>query len=233
VYRLRWGPDLATLGVAGATWFLPQLFLKDLVTPKCPCDRGDVPFFDRGALGHSSGGARDASQVAVSLMLLVPPLLDGIDVRRGGGSWANVGEDVVVMGEALVVDGALNEVAKVAVRRPRPFTYDGIAITERDSYLSFYSSHASTAFAVGMAYATTFSLRHPDSGYRYLVYGAVIAGGGTTGVLRVLAGKHFPSDVALGALVGSAVGMVVPRLHRRHEVTVAVSPGGVSLVGAF
>jgi membrane-associated phospholipid phosphatase len=233
VYRLRWGQDAATIGAAGVAWFLPELFLKDLVSPKCPCDRGDVPWFDRGALDRSSRGARLASQVAVSTMLVLPPALDLLDVRRGGGSWSHVGEDVIVMGEALVVDGALNELAKVAVRRPRPLTYDGAPHADRDDYLSFYSSHSSTAFAVGMAYATTFSLRHPDSGYRYLVYGAVVAGGGATGLLRVLGGKHFPSDVAVGALVGSAVGIGVPLLHRRREVGVAVAPGGVAVMGSF
>lgn len=233
VYRLRWGQDAATIGLAGATWLVPELFLHKLVSPKCPCDRADVPWFDRGALDRSSRGARLASQVAVSTMLVLPPTLDLLDVRRGGGSWSHVGEDVVVIGEALLVDGALNEIAKVAVRRPRPFTYDGGAHADRDDYLSFYSSHSSTAFAVGMAYATTFSLRHPDSGCRYLVYGAVIAGGGTTGLLRVLGGKHFPSDVAVGALVGSAVGIAVPLLHRRREVSLAVSPGGLSLFGSF
>jgi membrane-associated phospholipid phosphatase len=233
VYRLNWTADLTTIGVSAAAWLVPQLFLDQIVTPKCPCDRADVPFFDRAALGRSSAGARTGSQVAVVGMLLVPPALDVLDVRLRGGSWANVGEDVVVMGEALLVNGALNELVKVTVQRPRPFTYHGAALDDRDSYLSFYSSHSSSAFAVGMAYATTFSLRHPDSPYRGPIYVAVAAGGATTGALRILAGKHFPSDVLVGALVGSGVGIVVPRLHRGHELTVAVSPRGVSVLGSF
>ena len=166
-------------------------------------------------------------------MLVAPAALDLLEVRGRGGSWSTAGEDLVVMGEALLVNGALNELVKVAVRRPRPFTYDGHELQRSDSYLSFYSSHASTAFTVGMAYATTFSLRHPTSGYRYLVYGAVIAGGGTTGLLRILAGKHFPSDVLVGALMGSAVGVTVPMLHRREDLSVAVGPGTVALLGRF
>jgi membrane-associated phospholipid phosphatase len=39
----------------------------------------------------------------------------------------------------------------------------------------------------------------------------------TTAVLRVEAGKHFWSDVAVGALVGSAVGYLVPQLHLRQQ----------------
>jgi membrane-associated phospholipid phosphatase len=233
VYRLSWAADLTTIGVAGAVWLTPQLFLHDLVKPKCPCDPADVPSFDRGALGNHSQSARNASQVAVFTMVLAPPILDVLDVRLGGGSWAHVGEDLVVMSEALVVNGALNQVAKVTVRRPRPATYGGEDITKPDNYLSFYSNHASNAFAVGAAYATTFTLRHPDSPYRYLVYGAVLAGGATTGTLRVVGGKHFPSDVLVGSIVGTAVGVTVPLLHRRKEVRVAMFPGGVTVLGDF
>src|SRR4051812_23185567 len=101
VYRLSWAADLTILGVSGAAWLMPQLFLDQLVTPKCPCDPGKVPSFDRTALDRDSAAARSASQVAVVTMLAVPPLLDVLDVRLAGGSWAHVGEDVVVMGEAL------------------------------------------------------------------------------------------------------------------------------------
>ena len=86
---------------------------------------------------------------------------------------------------------------------------------------------------MGMAYATTFSLRHPDSPYRPLIYGAVIAGGATTGLFRILAGKHFPTDVLVGAVAGTAVGITVPLLHRRREVSLAIAPGGVSVLGTF
>jgi membrane-associated phospholipid phosphatase len=33
--------------------------------------------------------------------------------------------------------------------------------------------------------------------------------------LRVEAGKHFRTDVLTGAVVGSAVGLLIPYLHRR------------------
>jgi hypothetical protein len=39
--------------------------------------------------------------------------------------------------------------------------------------------------------------------------------------------------VLLGALVGSAIGISVPALHRRQELSVAVTPGGVALLGRF
>ena len=41
-----------------------------------------------------------------------------------------------------------------------------------------------------------------------------------TGVLRVRAHKHFPSDVLVGGLAGAAVGILVPELHRSEKLSV-------------
>lgn len=243
VYDIDWTVDLATLGAATLVWAVPQPLTGDIVSPRCPpCDRVNVPAIDRFALGRRSAVAKNVSDMGVAAVLTLPLLLDAIDVRGAGGSWAGLGKDVVVLAEAVVVNGALNELVKLAVRRPRPLTYGAPAgspvLTEPENYLSFYSSHTSTAFAAGMAYATTFSLRHPDSRARYLVYGGAIAAGGGIGVTRMLAGKHFPSDVLVGALAGTAIGIGVPLMHRRdrrgrNSLTLYPAGAGLALVGTF
>lgn len=240
-YQVGWLPDGLIVGLAGLTWAVPQPFVRSLVSSQCPekpCDRQDVPAIDRWALSRSSHAARTISDVALGAMLLLPVGLDAFEVRRSDGTWRAVGKDLVVMGEAVVINGALNEVVKLAVRRPRPLSFqsstDQAELGKADTYLSFYSGHTSTAFAAGMAYATTYSLRHPQSRSRYVVYGCAGLAGGTVGLLRVLGGKHFPTDVMTGALIGSAIGIVVPILHRRPQgMDVLVSPEGVSLVGRF
>jgi membrane-associated phospholipid phosphatase len=237
VYQVRWLPDLAIIGAGAVAWFGPTAFTADLVGTNHHLDRDHVPPFDRFALDRSSKTAGTISNVGVVTMLVLPPLLDVLDVRLHGGAWTSAGEDLLVMGEAVLVNGGLNEVVKLAVRRPRPLAYSepagSPALADTDIYLSFYSSHSSTAFAMGTAYASTFALRHPHSGYRFVVYGAVIAGAGTVGLMRVLAGKHFPSDVFTGAAVGSVIGLSVPYLHRRREVVLSAFPGGLSVTGTF
>jgi membrane-associated phospholipid phosphatase len=38
-----------------------------------------------------------------------------------------------------------------------------------------------------------------------------------TGILRLTAGKHYPSDVLVGYLVGAATGILVPFAHQRMQ----------------
>jgi len=43
--------------------------------------------------------------------------------------------------------------------------------------------------------------------------------------LRYASGKHFPTDIITGALVGSAVGYFIPFLHRTNESDINVGLG--------
>jgi membrane-associated phospholipid phosphatase len=56
-------------------------------------------------------------------------------------------------------------------------------------------------------------LRHPDDPLRFLGLGAGIALSLAVGILKILAGAHFWSDVGAGALVGGSVGVLVPMAH--------------------
>jgi membrane-associated phospholipid phosphatase len=68
---------------------------------------------------------------------------------------------------------------------------------------SMPSGHAAMAFAI----ATSYWLNNPERGLG-LKLAAVAAAAGIS-VLRVASAKHFPSDVVVGALVGTGVAIVV------------------------
>lgn len=137
--------------------------------------------------------------------------------------------------EALALNSGINQLVKAATRRPRPLLY-GLApgdpeLAKKDNYRSFYSGHTSSVFAVGMAYARTYALRHPGSDARWAVYGGVVAVGTTVGVLRVVSGRHFPTDVLVGAAAGTAIGLLVPALHRPRELedgSISSAPSGLA-----
>jgi membrane-associated phospholipid phosphatase len=223
-YQLRLKSDLTVMAVAGGAALIP-LLLDDHVEKSCPCRASEVNGLDRGTAGSRSDSIDQVSDFAVAAALALPATMMFVDSKSGGG----VLQDSVVMAEAVLVNLALNQMIKVAVQRPRPLIYeleeDEPELNKNDNYLSFYSQHTSVAFAAGMSFARTFALRHPESPRRWLVYATVIASGATVGTMRVLAGRHFPTDVITGAVAGGAIGMFVPWFHqKRDSVSISFSP---------
>lgn len=218
-YQVRLAIDLPVMGLAAVGWVVPQLLLPSIVVPTCPCSSTEVLPIDRFTAGRRMDSVSFASDIALASLVVAWPLLDMLDTRTSGGAWTEWLEDLLVIGETVLISGSLNQLTKIGVRRPRPRLYDLPAgdplLSEPDNYLSFYSAHSSTVFSVGVASAMTYWFRHPGSPVRALpMVGAVAAGLGVAS-MRVIAGKHFLSDVFVGALLGSVVGVIVPWVHRR------------------
>lgn len=225
VYRLRLGVDASVIAGSALAISIPTLLASDLIHERCPCDPSRINGFDRGAVGNHSAFADVTSDVTAVLAMVAPPALDLLDVGMGEAFQA----DAVVFAETLLVNGALVEIAKYAVQRPLPRTYAGDPklVDSPGGYRSFYSGHTSTVFAALTATAMTARLRHGERWWPWAVAGAV---GSSVAVERVAAGRHFPSDVLVGALAGSAVGILVPALHaERSRVTLVPSGRGVAL----
>ncbi len=224
--------------MSAAAWVTPRLFLRDLVTPSCPCASHGLNALDRGVAATSRKAPAIASDVLIGATYLSAFALDAVDVGNSHGEAFGWLQDATVIAETLTLNGALAQGAKLAFQRPRPLLYGRTAgdpaRRDPDNYLSFYSEHTSAALAAGLSYAQTFALRHPQSPYRSVVYaGAVVLGSGI-GSLRILSGKHFPTDVLTGAVVGSALGLLVPWLRLRApdvQLSAAVLPTG-AWVGA-
>ncbi|HEY6100096.1 MAG TPA: phosphatase PAP2 family protein [Anaeromyxobacter sp.] len=227
VYEVRLAVDVpVTLGAA-ALAALPYRFSSSLIAPRCPCDRREVPRLERFAVGLHSGAADVASDVVVVLAVGAPLARDALRLGLGPA----LGEDAEILAETLAVNSALVVLAKYAAQRPLPRTYAGDPelVASPRGYRSFYSGHTSTAVSALAAAAWTEHLRDGPSVWPWLV--AAGAGAGV-GVLRVAAGRHFPSDVAMGALAGFGVGTVVPLLHARR-LSVLPAPGGLAIGAPF
>jgi len=213
--------DLPIIGLTGAV-FLATEYTKDrLAWDGChACDTSHIGPLDHRVLDNHNPAAKVTSDVFVYTAMGAPFVADLADVllhKRGARSW---GKDALVLLEVMGVNFALTNTIKYAIHRPRPFTYglDGSDRdpTEGDSRLSFYSGHASTAFAMATAYGYLFQSRHPRSRWVAPVWVLGYGIASTTGVMRVTSGKHFWSDVIVGAVAGSAIGLAIPALHKRH-----------------
>ncbi len=201
---------------------LPKIFKDEaFAEPPCEaCDALQINAMDRPVTGYYSGGAKVLSDITVSTLILAPYALSIADVAVDDNASGFL-KDAAVLSQTLGVNLFLMQMVKFSVRRPRPFTYNPEAPLEakleQDSSLSFFSGHSSTAFSMAVAYAITYQERHPNDPMRFVVWGSGLGLAATTAGLRVAAGKHFWSDVLVGSLVGTAIGIVVPALHMRPD----------------
>jgi membrane-associated phospholipid phosphatase len=194
--------------------------------PDGSCDPSRLNALDRTVVGNDSDAWALVSNVGVGVAYGLPLLAEALDVASSDSATkgADFTADALVMAESVAVATGGANVIKYAVRRPRPAQYrEGASGGSLESQLSFPSGHTTSAAAATSAYATTFWLRHPDSPWRFAVIGGAAAITGVTGYGRIGGGWHFYTDVAAGAILGGAVGTVLPLLHRRN-LSMAMQP---------
>jgi len=120
-------------------------------------------------------------------------------------------ETSLLIGESYVFSGLLTLIFKSAVGRWRPYTnkgdlvFNGWSWTNNDQF-SYFSGHASVAFALSTILASTTDNKYLKAFY-YLI--AVI-----TCLSRIYHEQHWFSDVLTGALVAYLISNVLIAIHR-------------------
>ncbi len=142
--------------------------------------------------------------------------------------------------EALSISGCLVSITKSLTSRPRPYMYGSALTVEqkekkgKSGYRSFYSGHTSGAFCSAVFLSKVFSDMYPSSRFKGLMWGISMTAATTTGVLRYAAGKHFPTDILMGACMGSLAGYLIRVSHKKRETAAVVFYpfiGGCSGIG--
>lgn len=233
-YTLSWKKDGAVLAALGAFAGMMVLTDKSLpgLTPEevSALSAGDVNSFDRGATYNYSTTADNASTV-LEYGLIISPLALFADqaVRHDAATFGAMYLEMVALA------GVIPRITKGAVDRPRPFVYNPDAPldekTAPDARKSFFSQHATFSFASAVFLSVTYADYFPHSKLRPWIWAGSLGAATTVAILRVTAGQHFPTDVIVGAAVGSAIGYVVPLIHRSSDsagmsTSSAIVPGG-------
>ena len=211
-YPLSWQLDLPILLISGGL-AASYLVLDEQAPPFCApvCDRAHANAFDRRAAGNYNTTWQTVGDVTTGVTLVALPLSLFV-----GESWRPALSDLVVVSEALLTSSAIQVITSYAVNRPRPRVYGETAPldqrTDANAARSFFSGHVANGMAATFATVEALSrLRHPTLALVTLIVG--VTGTALIGVARVGAGGHFPSDVLIGAAVGSGVGIAIPALH--------------------
>ena len=223
--------DALPIGLGVATLGAGYL-VQSSIDPATVGDRSDVFVLDRWVLDGDLAGGDVANQISYATL----GALLGLAVFQPAGRDEDPLTDYVLYAESLSLTLAVTTITKVTALRPRPYTYaDGAGPpgTVEDT-VSFFSGHNAVAFSVaGTATYLAFA-RDGDRTLAWITGGGAIGLATATAVLRVVAHKHFPTDVLTGAAVGGAIGVLVPWLHAVDDApastrrSLVVTPLGVA-----
>ena len=230
--------DVPIITMATALWIFPGLAAKELPQDPCyPCDVDDVNDLDAITIDLYSEGANIASHVG---LIALPTA--AITLSLAGAlkqkDYPSLVEDLTIFIEAMLVTGMLQQIVRHAYDRPRPYMYQFDADDSKRKHndedtASFYSGHTALSFTAAVAMSYLFSKRHARATLaKSLVWSVSLAVAASVGVLRVVAGQHFISDVLAGAVIGASTGLLVPALHLRREkatTRIAVGPQHILL----
>ena len=198
------------------------LFAESVSYGDMTFDKSEINSFDRPFMNAYSKPL-DYTATGLELASLMTPLFlipaPSQDYWKLGVEYA----------ETIALAWGAKELAKHCVTRYRPYMYfDGApqsAIDDGDYKDSFFSGHATLSFAAA-GFTTYQALTYlPDSPYKWMTIGVSYALCTTTAVLRLASGNHFMTDVLCGALVGSALGFLIPWVnHYWFEPSIDLPP---------
>lgn len=117
----------------------------------------------------------------------------------------------VFVGETFLVSAFITLASKQIIKRERPYNrYLELDPVVFENSYSMPSGHTSIAFAT----ATSLSLAYP----KWYVIAPSFVWAGSVGYSRMHLGVHYPSDVFIGALVGSGSAFLTHKANQWLEI---------------
>jgi membrane-associated phospholipid phosphatase len=204
------GAGIVTLGTSVA--LTHQL---DLLTPVeiNALNRATINTFDRGATYRWNPTLERLSDVTFAGNVALAGLL-AIGTKPMRQDIKTVA--VMYLETALLTNG-IGRTVKAVTLRTRPYVYNPAAPLgekqNKDARQSFFSGHASNAFATAVFTGEVFRHYFPNSPWKPVIWVGSLGLATATAVFRYDAGLHYPTDLLVGAAFGSLVGWGIPKLH--------------------
>ena len=222
--------DFGLIGLSlGFSATLEAIIGTGELTPQQPVDKSQLLGIDRFVVRRTvSKSAPLLSNLGLFAAGGYAVIYPVVSAYRFGGETGLI--DGIMFAESVTLAWSATNLAKIAVRRPRPLAYQLKAeqdklpaaqrtnITGTDTALSFFSGHAAITSAIGATATYMAFTRSPGTAWPWITLGVSTAVTTFVSYERVAAGKHFPTDVFAGVIAGSAIGLIVPHLHREQTL---------------
>lgn len=246
-YQLYWEVDVPVLGVAAVlgsarmartegsspAFCVQQIPEEERAT--VACDPEELNALDRPLAGRWSPQWSNFSDYLLLGLGAAPVAVLWVDE-----GFLNMLNDVVVIYQSTLIAASLSGLSSLSAGRGRPYVYGTKApLEERTSPeggLAFFSGHSAMAFALSTSTFWTLKRTHLSGPVPWIALGVGTTGASGVALARVLGGRHFPTDVVAGAIVGTGIGTLIPMLHGLPvQVVPEVEPEAASLsfVGVF
>ena len=198
-------------------------------------DRNDVNRFDRNATYFWNRSADGFSNTVFKIIPLTPMALAVPQLKNK--KWNNTATLGLMYVEVFFLTKGITDITKSMAGRIRPYLYNTeLTVDERfqaqgkDAPIantSFFSGHSSSTFAFAVFLSKTYTDIYGKGTWSKIIWGTSLTLASATAYSRVAAGEHFPTDVIVGAVVGSAVGYAIPVLHKIYpeKAEISVLPG--------
>ena len=172
-------------------------------------DKNNINFLDKNFVFNFDKDIKLSSDIALGTTLALPVIYSLFN-SSDFGEFFNYNIKYV---QVLGLTSSLVLISKNFIDRYRPYTYDkNLDIEMRKSYdgrNSFFSGHTAVAFSSAVFLAYNVENSDASRVTKNLVWAGSMALASSTGILRILAGKHFLTDVIVGAVVGSAIAILI------------------------
>lgn len=183
-------------------------------------DVKDINAFDRFATTQSSSAAAMRSDIGMYLPFAASAtslILVGVKGKEEG-FWSHSAKLGLILLECNMVNFALTDLTKNITQRKRPYVYNRDVQSGTDAFgvnarKSFFSGHTSFSATNAFFFARVYSDYYPESKWKPYVWTLAALVPAWTGLERVWAGEHFPTDVIVGYTVGAFCGYFIPVLH--------------------
>ncbi len=229
VRSISW--DFGLILAPALLWLAIVQSRSTLIHPSCidpahPCKKQEVFFVDQLSIDFQNGTADAYSyltqNLSITLAITLPLLWNlyraysgrNLILHRLREMWA----DFCVGLQAILWNGLFTEMAHTGFHRPRPFIYGDLATQGLDPahYTSFYSGHTSVTAAANVIVLLLLISRQAPTWLILADLGITEGLIFCTGYFRILAGRHFLTDVICGGIAGTLAALLVFAVHPKE-----------------